>query len=209
MENTPPVLIDVAVAPEPSENADQPMVDSVPLIEDFNPPVASAPERVDRKISTSEEKWCKRLLKEKDMLQKQVVYLRKKLVEMRKLKDRCRKMESKLMARPSQDPSEKYKQRGSKKLSAERKQAVVKFLSRDENSFLLAGKKDTIPKNKQIIQRRVLTKPLNELTVPKSRDRDKCLCVAHENMRLLALRRRFAWIVCVRNAALTRLNYLK
>lgn len=47
---------------------------------------------------------------------------------------------------------EKFKQRGSKKLSAERKQAVINFLSRDENGRLLAGKKYTITKNKQKMQ---------------------------------------------------------
>lgn len=204
IENTPPVLTDVAVAPEPSENADQPMN------EDFNPPVASTPESVGRRSSTV-QKQCKRLQKVKFKLQKQVVYLKKKLVEMRNLTDRYQKRESrKQMAKPSQHPSEKYKQRGNKKLSAERKQSVVNFLSRDENSTLLAGKKDTITKNKQKMQRRVLTKPLSELykqyqmemeqqfsmsyrqfvrpfhiTEPKSRDRDTCVCVAHENMRLL------------------------
>lgn len=115
------------------------------------------------------------------------------------------------MARKKTSSSEKFKQRGSKKLSTERKQAVVNFLSRDENS-LLAGKKDTITKNKQKMQRRVLTKPLLELhaqyqteveqhlsisyrqfarkrpfyiTEPKIRDRDTCACVEHENIRLL------------------------
>lgn len=67
------------------------------------------------------------------------------------------------MARQKGSLSEKFKRRGSKKLSTERKQAVINFLSRDENSRLLAGKKDTITKNKLKMQRRVLTKPLIEL----------------------------------------------
>ena len=116
------------------------------------------------------------------------------------------------MAKQTVGLSEKFKQRGSKKLSAERKQAVINFLSRDENSRLLAGKKDTITKNKQKMQRRVLTKPLIEIhaqyqteveqqlsmsyrqfvrrrpfyiTEPKTSDRDTCACLEHENIRLL------------------------
>ena len=211
MDNTPPVLPDVAVAPEPSENAGLPILDPEPFNEDFNPPVASTPERVERK-NTSAKKRSKRLQKEKGTLEKQVLYLRKQLAEMRKLKDKCRRREKRLMARQSQGLSEKFKQRGGKKLSGERKQAVIKFLSRDENSTLLAGKKDTITKNKQKVQRRVLTKPLTELhteyqteveqhlsmsyrqfvrrrpfyiTEPKSKDRDTCACSEHENIRLL------------------------
>ena len=159
--------------------------------------------------SYSEEKRCKRLQKEKGILQKQVLYMRKKLVEMRKLKDKSLKRESRWMARPSQGPREKTKQKGNQETVSREK---VSSLVRDENSFLLAGKKDVIIKNKQKMQRRVLTKPLNELhtqyqtemehhfsmsyrqffryqpfyiTEPKSRDRDTSVCVAHENMRLL------------------------
>ncbi|XP_051519230.1 uncharacterized protein LOC127420748 [Myxocyprinus asiaticus] len=131
---------------------------------------------------------------------------------MRKLNYKSRKSEKRLMARQRVCLSEKFKQRGCKKLSAERKQAVIDFLSRDENSHLLAGKKNTITKNKQKMQRRVLTKPLTELhaqyqtemeqhlsmsyrqfarrrtfyiTEPKTRDRDTCACVVHENVQLL------------------------
>ena len=60
-------------------------------------------------------------------------------------------------------PVKKIKLRGHKKLSAERKQAVINFLSRVENSRLLAGKKETVTKNEQKMQRRVLTEPLTEL----------------------------------------------
>ena len=53
--------------------------------------------------------------------------------------------------------------RGAKKLAVDRKEKVVEFLCRDENSRLLPGKKDTVTKNKNKQQRRVLVKPLVEL----------------------------------------------
>lgn len=212
MEDIPPVLVEVDGAQEQPENAGQAVVDPIPLNEDFNPPVSSTPERDQRRNTSSAEKHCKRMQKEKCELKKQVIHLRKQLKEMRKRNDKFRKNEKRLMARQKGSLSEKFKQRGSKKLSTERKQAVINFLSRDENSRLLAGKKDTITKNKLKMQRRVLTKPLIELhaqyktevqqhlsmsyrqfarrrpfyiTEPKTRDRDTCACVEHENIRLL------------------------
>ncbi|KAL1250481.1 hypothetical protein QQF64_018277 [Cirrhinus molitorella] len=212
VDNIPADLINVDVAQEQPENAGQPVVGPLPLNEDFNPPVSSTPERDQRRNVSSAEKCNKRLQKEKRKLKKQVLKLRKQLAEVRKLNDKFRKSEKRLMARQRPGLSEKFKQRGSKKLSAQRKQAVINFLSRDENSHLVAGKKDTITKNKQKKQRRVLTKPLTELhaqyqteveqslsisyrqfarrrpfymTEPKTRDRDTCACVEHENVRLL------------------------
>lgn len=67
------------------------------------------------------------------------------------------------MARHKTSLSEKFKQKGSKKPSTERKQAVANFLYRDENSLLLSGKRDTITKTKQKMQRTVLTKLLFQL----------------------------------------------
>ncbi|XP_029903924.1 uncharacterized protein LOC115356800 [Myripristis murdjan] len=212
MENIPPVLVHVGVAQEQPENEGQAVVDPIPLNEDFNPQVSSTPERDQKENTSSAEKRCKKLQNEKCKLKKQLLNLKKQLAEMRRQNDKLRKSGKRLMARQRVGLSEKFKPRGCKKLSAERKQAVINFLSRDENSRLLAGKKDTITKNKQKLQRRVLAKPLKELhaqyqteveqhlsmsyrqfarrrpfyiTEPKSRDRDTCACVEHENVRLL------------------------
>lgn len=184
------------------------VVDAIPQNQDFNPPVSSTPQ----KDCSAVHKHCKRLQKDNCRLKKQVLYLRRQLAEVRKLKDKFKKSENKLLASQRGGPSETFKQRGGKKLAAERKQAVITFLSRDENSRLLPGKKDTITKNKLKVQRRVLTKPLTELhaqykeeveqhlslsyrqfarrrpfyiTEPKTRDRDTCACVDHENVQLL------------------------
>lgn len=51
---------------------------------------------------------------------------------------------------------ERNKQRGRKKLAAEKKAKVTKLLCRDKNSRLLPGKKDTVTKQKEKVQRRVL-----------------------------------------------------
>ncbi|KAL7388626.1 hypothetical protein ABVT39_017872 [Epinephelus coioides] len=216
MEDIPAVLVDADVAQEQPqeqpENAGQAVVDPIALNEDFNPPLSSTPDRDQRRNTSSAEKRCKKMQEEKCQLKKQVLLLRNQLAEIKKEKDKFRKNEERLRARQRVGLSEKFKQRGSKKLSAERKQAVINFLSRDENSRLLAGKKDTITKNKQKMQRRVLTKPLTELhaqyhkeveqhlsmsyrqfarrrpfyiTEPKTRDRETCACMEHENVRLL------------------------
>ncbi|KAG5839968.1 hypothetical protein ANANG_G00211060 [Anguilla anguilla] len=104
--------------------------------------------------------------------------------------------------------SEKNKARGKKKLAPERKEKVLKFLCRDEINRMLPGKKDTITKNKQKVQRRVLSHCLSELhsqcnaevggphslqcrqfvhywpfyiTEPKARDRNTCAFLDREN----------------------------
>lgn len=209
MESIPPALLNVAVAPDPSGNVN--LVDPI-LNDDFSPPVVSTPVRDERR-DKSGQKLCKKLRREKIMLKKQVLHLRKKLMEMQKMKNKSRKREMRMMEMQRKVRSGKVKQKGQKRLSAERKQAVIQFLLRDENSCLLPGKKDTITKNKQRVQRRVLTKPLKELhtqyqteveqhlsmsyrqftrhrpfyiTEPKLRDRDTCACSEHENIRLLA-----------------------
>ncbi len=45
--------------------------------------------------------------------------------------------------------SKKYRPRVAKKLVTVKKERVIEFLCRDENSRLLPGKKDTITKNKE------------------------------------------------------------
>ena len=72
MENTPP--IDVA------ENYDPLVVDPVPMNEGCSPPVTSTPEKVERLDRRNRielcRKLCKRLQKDKGILQKQIVYMR-------------------------------------------------------------------------------------------------------------------------------------
>lgn len=135
------------------------VVDSPPQNEDFHPQMSSTPERKDREKKA--EKRCKRLQAEKHELRKLNINLRKQLAKMRKEKERARKGETRAKERLSH--SERLKPKGGKKLAKERKLAVVSFLTRDENSRLLPGKKDTITKNKIKEQRRILTKPLTEL----------------------------------------------
>lgn len=84
MEDIPPVLVEVDGAQEQPENAGQAVVDPIPLNEDFNPPASSTPERDQRRNTSSAEKHCKRMQKEKCELKKQVIHLRKQLKEMRK-----------------------------------------------------------------------------------------------------------------------------
>ena len=111
-------------------------------------------------------------------------------------------------------PKKKLK-KGSLKKKVERREKVSAFLSRDENSRQLAGKKDTITKNKIKLQRRTLSATLKELhgvynkeatkeesisyrqflrlrpfhiTEPKQSDRNTCACMQHENMGLLVER---------------------
>lgn len=185
------------------------VVDAPPQNEDFHPQMSSTPERKDREKKA--EKRCKRLQAENHELRKLNINLRKQLAKIRKEKERARKGETRAKERLSH--SERLKPKGGKKLAKERKLAVVSFLTRDENSRLLPGKKDTITKNKIKEQRRILTKPLTELhglynsemkkslhlsyrqfarrrpfyvTEPKAKDRDTCACMDHENVHLLA-----------------------
>lgn len=143
MENTPPALVDADLAEEQPrvqpEIAGPAVVDAIPQNQDFNPPVSSTPQ----KDCSAVHKRCKRLQKDNCRLKKQVLYLRRQLAEVRKLKDKFKKSENKLLASQRGGPSETFKQRGGKKLAAERKQAVITFLSRDENSRLLPGTKKT------------------------------------------------------------------
>lgn len=104
------------------------------------------------------------------------------------------------------------KRKGNLKEKSARREKVHSFLSRDENSRQLSGKKDTVTKNKTKLQRRILTKTLKELhgeynsevaredsisyrqflrlrpfhiTEPKANDRNTCACIEHENVKLL------------------------
>ena len=207
LENTSPVLVSIEVD-EQQENAGQVLVNPLPLHEEFNPLVSSTPER---ERENTFEKRCKSLQAQKRKLLEENQKLKKQLAEMRKEQERARKSE--VRAKERVRLSEKFKPKGKKKVATQREQAVVSFLTRDENSRLLPGKKDTITKNKVKYQQRVLTKPLKELhtlynsemekslclsyrqftrkrpfyvTEPKIQDRETCACMEHENVHLLA-----------------------
>lgn len=111
--------------------------------------MSSTPERKDREKKA--EKRCKRLLAEKHELRKLNINLMKQLAKMRKEKEKAGKGETR--AKEWLKHSERLKPKGGKKLAKERKLAVVSFLTRDENSRLLPGEKDTITKNKRKEQR--------------------------------------------------------
>ena len=127
---------------------------------------------------------------------------RKQLANMRKQKEKFRKREKRLIK--GKRVSEKFNQLRESKL--------LQIFSPETNSRLLAGKKHTVTKNKNKMQRRVLPKPLNEhhsqfksemgqhlamsyrqftrrrpsyITEPKTRDRETCACAEHEHIRLL------------------------
>ena len=63
-----------------------------------------------------------------------------------KAKKLQRKLE-KLPEKKGQKVSEGNKKRDKKKIAEEKRERVVSFLCRDENSRMLSGKKDTITKN--------------------------------------------------------------
>ena len=99
-----------------------------------------------------------------------------------------------------------------KRAATQKKQQVTNFLSRDENSRLLSGKRDTVCRKNNKMQRQVLTKTLSELhseynqtssvtqqmsyrqfaryrpkhiTEARPTDINTCACYQHDNMRLL------------------------
>lgn len=208
LENTPPVFVGVGVD-EQQEHPGQVALNPLPLDEEFNPLVSSTPERESEKAP--EKRKRKRLQAENRKLREENRKLEKKLADMIKEKEKARKSE--MRAKERVQLSEKFKPKGKKKMATQRERAVVSFLTRDENSRLLSGKKDTITKNKVKYQRRVLTKPLKELhslynsemerslhlsyrqfirrrpfyvTEPRIQDRETCACMEHENVHLLA-----------------------
>lgn len=158
-------------------------------------------------------KKCSRLEQQKAKMKREMARLEQQLATARRRSENMRRNQNRLKKQKEKKTvSETNKPRAAKKVAAVKKEWVIKFLCRDENSRLLAGKKDTITKNKQKVQRRVLTKPLKELhkiynkeaerglslsyrqfvrlrpfyiTEPKVHDRNTCACIDHENVKLL------------------------
>ncbi|XP_041961131.1 FK506-binding protein 5-like [Alosa sapidissima] len=144
-------------------------------------------------------------------LKEEMERLKKGLLREKRRADRFRKTLQRLRNPKSKATSKINKLKSVRKAAATR-QSVVEFLTRDENSRLLPGKKDTVTQNKVRKQRRVLTKSLKELykeyksnlgsehtisyrqfgrlrpfyvTEPKASDRNTCACFDHENVKLL------------------------
>lgn len=190
----------------PPNSPDQIPSRNVQEVEQEQPQASSTPQK-----EKMVRKRCRRLQKEKAKLQKKMLKLKKELETTNKIAEKLRKSNDRLK-KSKTNVSERNTPRGTKKLALLRKEMVVKFLTRDENSRILSGKKDTITKNKNKQQRRVLTKPLNELSIqynsevktpfslsyrqfvrycpfyvtpPKPSDRNTCACVDHENVKLL------------------------
>ncbi|KAK0145791.1 hypothetical protein N1851_015288 [Merluccius polli] len=123
-----------------------------------------------------------------------------------------KKLDNQKKGKKDQEVIERNKQRDRKKSSGEKKEQVVSFLCRDENTRMLSGKKDTVTKNKIKLQRRVLLHSLKDIhasyngtvlrhhrlsyrqfvrycpfyiTPTKNSDRNTCACIDHENVKLI------------------------
>ncbi|KAK7162509.1 hypothetical protein R3I93_006735 [Phoxinus phoxinus] len=144
-------------------------------------------------------------------LRVEIEKLKKDVVREKRRADRFRKKANRVMTAKYRKARKNMSTKVFRKGPA-RRQSVVEFLTRDENSRLLAGKKDTVSKDRVKEQRRVLTKSLKELhkdynaeagerravsyrqfvrlrpfyvTEPKANDRNTCACLDHENVSLL------------------------
>ncbi|KAA0712540.1 hypothetical protein E1301_Tti019064 [Triplophysa tibetana] len=197
-----PVDLPVEAQPNPPDQEYANM-----FVQDGKQPQASSTPEKEIRV----KKRCRILQKEKAYLRKEMLKLKRQLAATKQTSEKLRKSLERLK-KGKKTVSERNKPRGTKKLALERKEEVVKFLCRDENSRLLPGKKDTITKNKNKQQRRVLTKSLTELhvqynseikkpfllsyrqfvrhcpfyvTPPKASDRNTCACLDHENVKLL------------------------
>lgn len=144
-------------------------------------------------------------------LREEIKQLKKDVVREERRADRFRKKANRVMTAKYRKARKNMSTKVFRKGPA-RRQSVVEFLTRDENSRLLAGKKDTVSKDRFKEQRRVLTKSLKELhkdynaeagegravsyrqfvrlrpfyvTEPKAIDRNTCACLDHEIVSLL------------------------
>lgn len=166
---------------------------------------SSTPDSQGRKKQASSRRSDNRTRKLKEEIQQ----LKTGLLREKRRAERFRKRLQSLRNTKHKATSKKNTANGFRKAAA-RRRSVVEFLTRDENSRLLPGKKDTVSQYKVRVQRRVLTKSLKELykeykegieqpisyrqfvrlrpfyiTEPKASDRNTCACIDHENVKLL------------------------
>ncbi|KAK0139229.1 hypothetical protein N1851_024156 [Merluccius polli] len=123
------------------------------------PRASSTPVRAEQK-STSRHRA---VLKEREKLRFELIKIRKELKSERLKAKKLQRKVDKLKVKKGKDVSVSNKKRDKKKIAEEKKERVVSFLCRDENSRMLSGKKDTVTKNKMKRQRRVLLHSLKDL----------------------------------------------
>ena len=188
-----------------------------PPVEPIPPPQSPPTEPVPLPLASSTPEQARKTQRSQDRLKKQNESLKRELFQLKKHLARSQKRSEHLRKdlqreKKKVQPKKKKFKKISLKRSVSRREKVSGFLSRDENSRQLAGRKDTITKNKVKLQRRILSNTLKELhcvynsevakedsmsyrqflrlrpfhiTEPKASDRDTCACIHHENMGLL------------------------
>lgn len=154
---SPESLPEEAVAELPEEPPVEPLPAVVPPnVERHTPPSPEA-------TPTRWKNQTKRMKGKLARLQRENKTLKERIeTEERKTKPITRKTHRRTQNKAKRQVREKLSVPAEKKIATEKRQEVVSFLSRDENSRLLAGKKDTVGR---VIkrQRRVLTKSLRDL----------------------------------------------
>lgn len=169
------------------------------------PRASSSPVRV----ASNNLKWRQ----EKSRFRYKMNTMKREMDAAKRETEKLRKRIERLKKNRSKKQNEKPTTKANRSMAAKKKEKVADFLCRDENSRLLPGRKDTVTKNKNKQQRRVLVKPLTELqssynsemekshrlsyrqfvrycpffvTQPKESDRNTCACLDHENVTLLS-----------------------
>ncbi|KAK0138386.1 ATP-dependent DNA helicase PIF1 [Merluccius polli] len=156
---------------------------------------------------------CVLALKDREKLRSELRRIKRELKTANsKTKRLEKKLDNQKKGKKDEEVIERNKQRDRKKSSGEKKEQVVSFLCRDENTRMLSGKKDTVTKNKIKLQRRVLLHSLKDIhasyngtvlrhhrlsyrqfvrycpfyiTPTKNSDRNTCACIDHENVKLI------------------------
>ncbi|XP_076594582.1 uncharacterized protein LOC143325434 isoform X2 [Chaetodon auriga] len=198
-----------------------PSLQPVPSIQHSIPSPRSSIAGKPLTTSTPEEDGAKqkqrfeRMKKKNVALRRQVALLKKQLAQQKHRYEQIRMVLHRERKKGKTAMERKKMVSQTQKRSVSRRKSVFAFLSRDENSRLLPGKKDTITKNKIKRQRRVLSHTLKDLhssfnaevakentmsyrqflrlrpfhiTEPRATDRNTCACIYHENVGLLVER---------------------
>lgn len=139
-----PVDLPVEAQPNPPDQEYANM-----FVQDGKQPQASSTPEKEIRVK---KRFLRILQKEKAYLRKEMLKLKRQLAATKQTSEKLRKSLERLK-KGKKTVSERNNPRGTKKLALERKEEVVKFLCRDENSRLLPGKKDTITKNRNKQQR--------------------------------------------------------
>ncbi|XP_049421729.1 uncharacterized protein LOC125882102 [Epinephelus fuscoguttatus] len=198
---------------EPNLEPNHPNKDEPNL--ELNPPNKDDIVSVDtlKASSTPQRKACSRWKREKAKLRRKMQKMKREVEAAKRESEKLRKrIEILKKMKPEKQKAKSTEGNRSSPVAIQRKERVVDFLCRDENSRLLPGRKDTVTKNKNKQQRRVLVKPLTELhlqynsevqkahrlsyrqfvrycpffvTQPKLSDTSTGACLDHEDVKLL------------------------